>query len=87
MAALSPIPPHRALSRCGICGCDDVDVDYLEEFSLLGEDTAVTRVLCECPRCEHRWTGPLWLPTPRKVQNAVAARALPGDVAPILNAA
>ena len=57
MAALSPIPTHRALSRCGICGYDDVDVDYLEEFSLLGEDTAVTRVLCECPRCEHRWTA------------------------------
>jgi len=87
MAALSPTPPHRALPRCGICGCGDVDVDYLEDLSLLGEDSAFALVLYECPRCEHRWTRPFWPKTAREAQRTIAARVLRGAVASIPDAA
>jgi hypothetical protein len=87
MAALFSTPTHHELPSCGICGCDDVDVDYVEDSFLLREGTAYALELGECPRCDHRWTRPLRLPTRREAQNAAAARVLHAPADSIPNAA
>ena len=97
MAALSATPTHHALPSCGICGCDDVDVDYLEGIWVEGfwvedvssprEGVAFALELGECPRCDHRWTRPLRLPSRREAQNAAALRVLQAPVESMPNAA
>ena len=87
MAALSPIPTPRTSSCCGICGCDNVDVDHVEDASLLVEGTAFMLALYECPRCEHRWTKSVWLPTPSRAQDVAVRRVLHGLPVSISNAA
>ncbi len=92
MAALSPTAIHHALPSCGICGCDDVDVDYVEDFwvqdfSSPREGVAFALELGECPRCDHRWTRPLRLPSRREAQNAAALRVLQAPVESMPNAA
>ncbi len=92
MAALSSTPTRQALPSCGICGCDDVDVDYVEDFwvqdfSSPREGVAFALELGECPRCDHRWTRPLRLPTRREAQNAAALRVLQAPVESMPNAA
>lgn len=78
MAALSlTSPTHHALPSCGICGCDEVDVDYVENWvEGFSHDAAFALELGECPRCKHRWTRPLRLPSRRDAQNAAAVRVL-----------
>ena len=85
MAALSLTPTHRAPSSCGICGCDDVDIDYVEDFFAPGEGAAFA--LGECPRCDHRWTRPLQRPRRREAQNAVTVPLLRAPLDSIPNAA
>ena len=41
---------ERTLTRCGVCGCNEVCTDevVLDQGRLQ---------LAECPRCDHRWTS------------------------------
>ena len=87
MAALSLTLTHHTLPSCGICGCDEVDVDYVEDFSAPRQGAAFALELGECPRCDHRWTRPLRLPSRREAQNDVALRVLSAPVDAIPNAA
>ncbi len=87
MAALSFTPTHHALPSCGVCGCDHVDVDYVEDSFPPREGTASALELGECPRCEHRWTRPLRLPSRREAQNEAAVRVLRAPIDSIPNAA
>ncbi len=40
---------ERALTRCRVCGCDEVCTDDVLDQGWLQ--------LAECPRCDHRWTS------------------------------
>ena len=78
----------RSTHSCAICGCDDVILDYiLEEVSeevleevlaeeVAGPARAFALALGECPRCEHRWTRSLQLPTRREARQAAVVRVL-----------
>ena len=41
--------PGLAAQTCGVCGCTGIRTDEVDE------ERAALR-LCECPRCDHRWT-------------------------------
>lgn len=74
---------HHSLPACAVCGCDDVDVDYVRDEGT-HQRAAYALELGECLRCEHRWTRPLSLPTRREVGNTAAVRVLqqPAEVIP-----
>ena len=73
----------HSLPSCGVCGCDEVDVDYVE--SAFTERAMLE--LGECPRCEHRWTRPLRVPTRGEARAAAAVRVLHQPAHTIPNAA
>ena len=83
--------------HCRVCGCGEVVLDYAPAGSAAhdspaavhdrarGHETASYALeLGLCPRCDHRWTRPLRLPSHHEVQRAAAVRMLsgPGDVVP-----
>jgi len=72
--------------RCRVCGCHEVVLDYAA-----AAPTAPVPIyaleLGQCPRCDHRWTRPLRLPTQDEVQRAVAVRTLSGSQDAFPNAA
>jgi hypothetical protein len=79
--------PHfeHTLPTCGICGCDEVETDYVIDDSL--QATAYALELSECPRCDNRWTRPLRVPTRAEVRSAAAVRVLQQPAHTIPNAA
>jgi hypothetical protein len=79
-------PPklHHSLPACGVCGCKDVDVDYVEDAT---QRAAYALELGECPRCDHRWTRPLRIPTRHDVRQAAAVRMLEQSAEAIPSAA
>jgi len=42
---------HCTTNRCHVCGFTEIRVDEAVDRELV--------VLAECPRCEHRWIGPV----------------------------
>ena len=84
MAALSPnLPIPLSASRrlegvghegveCAVCGCSDVEVDFVED---LGTGVAPALELGECPRCEHRWTRPVEPTRRREAQSFARPRS------------
>ncbi len=46
------------------------------EQEVLGPERAFALALSECPRCEHRWTRSLQLPTRREARQAAVVRVL-----------
>jgi hypothetical protein len=86
--------------RCRVCGCREVVFDYAPA-GISGHDaraavharapgretTPYALELGQCPRCDHRWTRPLRLPTHHEVQRAAAVRMLSGSGDAFPNAA
>ena len=85
MAARTTTPQlHHSLPACGVCGCSDVDLDYVDA----GQGAELYALeLGECPRCDHRWTRPLRVPTRRELQAAAVVRSLQQPAEAIPNAA
>ncbi len=49
-ASLHP-SPTRTVSKCLVCGCQEVHTDAVEDRGWV--------LLAECARCDHRWTARL----------------------------
>jgi len=89
MALHSTPELHYSLPACGVCGCDDVDVDYVEDAYVADAVRGGTYALelGECTRCNHRWTRPLRLPSRREARSAAAVRVLQQPAGSIPSAA
>jgi len=82
MALHSTPELHYSLPACGVCGCDDVDVDYVEDAYVADAVRGGTYAL-ELGEC----TRPLRLPSRREARSAAAVRVLQQPAGSIPSAA